>query len=67
MAFHRCGRLKAFEKAIIGTSGIEMTPVGIVVTADESRSDIWVEDGSMAAEHIQPAAFDLVFHHAGCR
>lgn len=40
-------------------SGLATAPLAIVVTADESLSDVWIEDASIAAEHIQLAAFDL--------
>ncbi|ASA77651.1 nitroreductase family protein [Thermococcus sp. 5-4] len=52
-------KLKALSKAKLGASGLATAPLAIVVTADESRSDVWVEDASIAAEHIQLAAFDL--------
>ena len=52
-------KLKALSKAKLGASGLATAPIAIVVTADESRSDVWVEDASIAAEHIQLAAFDL--------
>ncbi|ASI98565.1 nitroreductase family protein [Thermococcus celer] len=52
-------KLKALSKAKLGAAGLATAPLAIVVTADESRSDVWVEDASIAAEHIQLAAFDL--------
>jgi nitroreductase len=52
-------KLLALSKAKLGASGLATAPLAIVVTADESRSDVWVEDASIAAEHIQLAAFDL--------
>ncbi len=52
-------RLKALSKAKLGASGLATAPLAIVVTADESRSDVWIEDASIATEHIQLAAFDL--------
>ncbi|ASJ01469.1 nitroreductase family protein [Thermococcus gorgonarius] len=52
-------KLKALSKAKLGASGLATAPLAIVVTADESRSDVWIEDASIAAEHIQLAAFDL--------
>ncbi|WP_148882270.1 nitroreductase family protein [Thermococcus aciditolerans] len=52
-------KLLALSMAKLGASGLATAPVAIVVTADESRSDVWVEDASIAAEHIQLAAFDL--------
>ncbi len=32
-----------------GTAGLKTCPLAIVVTADASRSDVWVEDASIAA------------------
>ncbi|MCA6213791.1 NAD(P)H nitroreductase [Thermococcus bergensis] len=52
-------KLEALSRAKLGASGLKTAPVAIVVTADESRSDVWIEDASIAAEHIQLAAFDL--------
>ncbi|HDZ36562.1 MAG TPA: NAD(P)H nitroreductase [Thermococcus sp.] len=52
-------KLLALSKAKLGAAGLATAPLAIVVTADESRSDVWVEDASIAAEHIQLAAFDL--------
>lgn len=52
-------KLLALSKAKLGASGLATAPLAIVITADESRSDVWVEDSSIAAEHIQLAAFDL--------
>ncbi len=52
-------KLKALSKAKLGASGLATAPLAVVVTADESRSDVWIEDASIAAEHIQLAAFDL--------
>ncbi len=53
--------LKKLSKAKLGASGLATASVGIVVTADESRSDVWIEDASIAAEHIQLAAVALGF------
>ena len=52
-------KLRALSKAKPGASGLATAPIAIVVTADGSRSDVWVEDASIAAEHIQLAAFEL--------
>ncbi|WP_457751624.1 nitroreductase family protein [Thermococcus sp.] len=52
-------KLKALSNAKLGASGLATAPLAIVVTADESRSDVWIEDASISAEHIQLAAFDL--------
>lgn len=51
--------LKKLSKAKLGASGLATASVAIVVTADESRSDVWIEDASIAAEHIQLAAVAL--------
>jgi len=52
-------KLDALSKAKLSASGLATVPLAIVVVADESKSDAWVEDASIAAEHIQLAAFDL--------
>ncbi|MCD6373824.1 MAG: nitroreductase family protein [Thermococcus sp.] len=52
-------KLLALSKAKLGAAGLATAPLAIVVTADGSRSDVWVEDASIAAEHIQLAALDL--------
>ncbi|WP_048147777.1 nitroreductase family protein [Palaeococcus ferrophilus] len=52
-------KLDALSRAKLGASGLKTAPVAIVVAADESRSDVWIEDSSIAAEHIQLAAFAL--------
>ncbi|WP_461863598.1 nitroreductase family protein [Thermococcus sp.] len=52
-------KLKALSEAKLGASGLATAPLAVVVTADESRSDVWIEDASIAAEHIQLAAFDI--------
>ncbi len=51
--------LQKLSEAKLGASGLATSSLAIVITADESRSDVWVEDSSIAAEHIQLAAFDL--------
>lgn len=51
--------LKKLSKAKLGASGLATASVGIVVIADESRSDVWIEDASIAAEHIQLTAVAL--------
>ena len=52
-------KLQALSKAKLGVSCLATASLAIVVTADESLSDVWIEDASIAAEHIQLAAFDL--------
>jgi len=52
-------KLEALSRAKLGASGLKTAPLAIVVAADKSRSDVWIEDASIAAEHIQLAAFDL--------
>ncbi|NJE04721.1 NAD(P)H nitroreductase [Thermococcus sp. M36] len=52
-------KLKALSKAKLGASGLATAPLAIVITADESRSDVWIEDASIAAEHIQLTSFAL--------
>ncbi|ASJ07289.1 nitroreductase family protein [Thermococcus pacificus] len=52
-------KLKALSKAKLGASGLATAPLAIVITADESRSDVWIEDASIAAEHIHLASFAL--------
>lgn len=52
-------KLNALSKVKLGASGLATAPLAIVITADETKSDVWIEDASIAAEHIQLAAFDL--------
>ncbi|WP_010479734.1 nitroreductase family protein [Thermococcus zilligii] len=52
-------KLRALSKAKPGASGLATAPLAIVVTADGSRSDVWIEDASIAAEHIHLASFAL--------
>jgi nitroreductase len=42
-----------------GSSFVENAALAIVVCADMERSDVWVEDASIAATYIQLAAEDL--------
>ncbi len=42
-----------------GAQGIRNAPLAIVVAVDEEIDDVWIEDGAIAAEHIQLAAFAL--------
>jgi len=43
----------------IGTVGLQTAPCAIVVIADREKSDVWVEDASIAASYMQLAAEDL--------
>ncbi|ANF23530.1 nitroreductase family protein [Thermococcus piezophilus] len=52
-------KLQKLSKAKLGASGLAMAPLAIVVTADGERSDVWIEDASIAAEHIHLAAVAL--------
>ncbi|ALV63503.1 Nitroreductase family protein [Thermococcus sp. 2319x1] len=52
-------KLEALSRAKLGASGLKTAPVAIVVTADERKSDVWVEDASIVAEHIHLASYDL--------
>jgi nitroreductase len=38
---------------------LEEASVGVVVCADENKSTVWIEDASIAAEHIQLASTAL--------
>ena len=40
----------------IGTVGLQTAPCAIVVIADREKSDVWVEDASIAASYMQLAA-----------
>ncbi|MBP1912835.1 nitroreductase family protein [Thermococcus stetteri] len=52
-------KLEALSRAKLGASGLKTAPVAIVVTADERKSDVRVEDASIAAEHIHLASYAL--------
>ncbi|AEC50974.1 NAD(P)H oxidase [Pyrococcus sp. NA2] len=52
-------KLKALAKAKLGAAGLATAPLAIVVTADESKSDVWIEDASIVAEHIHLASYAL--------
>lgn len=43
----------------MGSQLLAQSPLGIVVTADMTRSDVWIEDASIAAHNLQLAATDL--------
>lgn len=42
-----------------GSGHLRDAPLGIIVCADSSKSDVWVEDGSIAAILLQMTAHDL--------
>lgn len=42
-----------------GSKLLENSPLGIVVIADTTKSDVWIEDASIAALNIQLQAQDL--------
>ncbi|AEH24570.1 nitroreductase family protein [Pyrococcus yayanosii] len=52
-------KLQKLSKAKPGAAGLATASLAIVITADESRSDVWIEDASIAAEHIHLAAVAL--------
>lgn len=43
----------------VGALFVKEAPLNIVVTADTSKSDVWVEDCSIAAIYLQLAAEDM--------
>ncbi len=47
-----------------GTSSLETAPIAIVVIADSVKSDVWVEDASIASTFLLLSAVDLGL--AGC-
>ncbi|MEI3478116.1 MAG: nitroreductase family protein [Bilophila sp.] len=47
-------RLKTYKKH--GTTALESAPLAIVVAADAQKSDVWVEDASIAATFLQVEA-----------
>lgn len=50
---------KLSECRPMGSKLVENTPLGIVVIADTTKSDVWIEDASIAALMIQLQAQDL--------
>lgn len=42
-----------------GNIGLDTAPYAIVVIADSEKSDVWIEDASIAASYIQLEAEDL--------
>jgi len=51
--------LKLKDCRSVGTIGLETSPCAIVVFADSEKSDVWVEDASIAASYIQLRAENL--------
>lgn len=51
--------LKLKDCKSFGTSGFETAPYGIVVIGDSEKSDVWVEDASIAAAYMQLQAEGL--------
>ncbi len=51
--------LKPLSRAKPGAIGLENAAVAIVVAVDSSVDDVWIEDGAIAAEHMQLAAVAL--------
>lgn len=51
--------LKLKDCRNMGTKGLETAPCAMVVIADAEKSDVWVEDGAIAASYIQLRAEDL--------
>lgn len=51
--------LKLKDCKNMGSVGLETTPCAIVVIADSEKSDVWVEDASIAASYIQLMAEDM--------
>lgn len=51
--------LKLKDCRNMGTKGLETATCAIVVIADREKSDVWVEDGAIAASYIQLRAEDL--------
>ncbi len=51
--------LKLSECKQFGAAFVKEAPLNIVVTADTSKSDVWIEDCAIAAIYLQLAAEDL--------
>lgn len=51
--------LKLSECKQFGAAFVKEAPLNIIVTADTTKSDVWVEDCAIAAIYIQLAAQDL--------
>ncbi|MDD4089663.1 MAG: nitroreductase family protein, partial [Tissierellia bacterium] len=51
--------LKLKDCRNMGTIGLQTAPCAIVVIGDSEKSNVWVEDASIAASYIQLRAEDL--------
>ena len=51
--------LQHLSKSKLGAEPLSGASVAIVITVDEKKDDVWIEDGAIAAEHIQLAAVEL--------
>jgi nitroreductase len=51
--------LKLKDCRNMGTIGLQTAPCAIVVIGDSKKSDVWVEDASIAASYIQLRAEDI--------
>ncbi len=51
--------IRKLADAKSGARPLTTAPLAIVVAADEDTTDIWIEDSSIAADHIHLAATDL--------
>ncbi len=51
--------LEKLSQAKLDAEPLKHTPLAIVIGGDERKSDVWVEDCSILAEHIQLAAVSL--------
>lgn len=51
--------LKLKDCRNMGTIGLQTAPCAIVVIGDSEKSDVWVEDASIAASYIQLRAEDI--------
>lgn len=51
--------LKLSECKQFGAAFVKEAPLNIVVTADTTKSDVWIEDCAIAAIYLQLAAQDL--------
>ena len=51
--------LKLKDCKNMGSLGLDTAPLALVVIADGEKSDVWVEDASVAASYIQLTAEDM--------
>ena len=51
--------LKLKDCKNMGSIGLDTAPFALVVIADSEKSDVWVEDASIAASYIQLTAEDM--------